>query len=143
MARSQIIDTIICYSMALLPALFMYLSCRFLSDYILVFTVDILVMIMIPLILREFSSYSEYRGDLYFYRYHYHCSDREIPYVILTMILSLISFLILNNDVFSKWSSLILLMPAVNGILKIIYLLILFLVFVFMEPAIEERFYNS
>ena len=143
MARSKAIDMIIFYSLALLPALFMYLTSRFLRDYTLVFGIDIAVMILLPLIMQEFSAYSDYRGDIYFYRYHYQCGDREIPYVILTVILSLLSFLVLNNDVFSKWSSLVLFMPTMKGLMKIIYLVLLFIIFVFMEPLVEERFYNS
>ena len=143
MARSKLIDMIISYTLALIPALFMFLTSKFLRDYTLVFGIDILVMILLPLIMREFSNYSDYRGDIYFYKYHYQCSDREIPYVILTVILSLVAFLFLNNDVFSKWSSLVLFMPTMKGIMKIIYLVILFFLYVLVEAVVEERFYNS
>ena len=146
MAKTLILDTLTQYAISLIPAVVCFVTTRFTQEYMFIFGVDIMVMMILPILKNELSETPspDPENDIYFNRYPLECGQREIPYSILTMIISLVGFILLNNNIFSTWNELVYLMPIFqNGILMIFYLVFLILVLVLWVSTVEERFYNS
>ena len=146
MAQTLILDMILHYATCLIPTILSFITTKYTQEYLFIFGVDIMAMMILPILKNELTNKPpiEMEKEMYFKQYPLECGQKEIPYSIIAIILSLVGFLLLNNNIFSTWGELVYLMPIFqNGLLLIFYLLFLLVVLVLWVSTVEERFYNS